>query len=175
MNQTVTTLTQLVAERAAALRLYACQLLDDASEADDVVQDALVSLLTADTAPTDPVPWMYRVVRNAAFDHRRSSARRRRRERRVAEGCREWFMPAPAALIDAEAVERCLAQLDAEEREIVVLRVWSDLSFAEIAAVVQHSASTVHGRYEGALTRMRAVMEKPCDTTTLNITTAMKR
>src|SRR3954467_12090492 len=95
------TLTRLLAERAPGLRLYACQLLEDASAADDVVQEALVSMLTLDTPPNDPVPWMYRVVPNAAFDSRRSSARRRRRERRVAEGCREWFVPAPAAVIDA--------------------------------------------------------------------------
>jgi RNA polymerase sigma-70 factor (ECF subfamily) len=178
LTATATTLTALVAGRAAGLRLYACQLLpDDPSAADDVVQEALVALLTVDTPPDDPVPWMYRVIRNAAFDHRRSSARRKRRERRVAEACREWFVPRPAAVIDAEAAERCLTRLPAEQREIVVLRIWNGLSFSEIAAVVQRSASTVHGYYEDALTQMRAVLEEPCDTKTTqpDAMTAAKR
>src|SRR4051812_40185507 len=150
-GQTLTTLTALVAERAAGLRLYACQLLpDDLAAADDVVQDALVSLLTVEMPPDDLVPWMYRVIRNAAFDYRRSSARRKRRERRVAGACREWFVARPAAVIDAEAAERCLSRLPVEQREIVVLRIWNGLSFTAIAGIVQRSASTVHGYYEDA-------------------------
>ena len=183
MNQRAmaATLTAVVAERAAGLRLYACQLLpDDPTSADDVVQDALVSLLSADLPPDDPVPWMYRVVRNAAFDYRRSSARRKRRERKVAEACHEWFVSRPAAAaIDAEAAERCLSRLPVEQREIVVLRIWNGLSFAEIGTIVQRSASTVHGYYEDALTQMRAVLEEPCDTKTTTtqagVTTAAKR
>src|SRR3954447_23433132 len=90
-GQTLMTLTTLVAERAAGLRLYACQLLpDDPAAADDVVQDAMVALLTVEMPPDDLVPWMYRVVRNAAFDYRRSSTRRKRRERRGSRGGREW-------------------------------------------------------------------------------------
>src|SRR4051812_40702716 len=152
-------LTRAVAAQAGALRLYACQLLDDPSAADDVVQEALVSLLTRSAAPDDLLAWMYRVVRNAAIDHRRSSARRRQRERCVAEARLEWFVPRPAPLIDAETAERCLAGLAPGDREIVVLRIWSGLSFAQIGAVVQHSPSTVHTRYESALTRMRAALE----------------
>jgi RNA polymerase sigma-70 factor (ECF subfamily) len=174
------TLTALVAERAAGLRLYACQLLpDDPSAADDVVQEAMVSLLTLAMPPDEPVPWMYRVIRNAAFDHRRSSARRKRRERHVAEASREWFVSRrAAAVIDAETVERCLAKLPAEQREIVVLRIWNGLSFAEIGTIVQRSASTVHGHYEDALTQMRTVLEDPCETKatrSADATTAIKR
>src|SRR4051812_2162922 len=164
-------LTRAGGGRAGALRLYACQLLDDASAADDVVQEALVSLLTASAVPDDAVAWMYRVVRNAALDHRRSSARRRRRERRVAEARVEWFVPRPAALIDAETAERCLAGLEPGEREIIVLRIWSGLSFAQIAAVVQHSASTAHSRYGSALAEMGAALEDPCVTTTTTTAT----
>jgi RNA polymerase sigma-70 factor (ECF subfamily) len=134
--------------------------------------------LTVDPPPDEPVPWMYRVIRNAAFDHRRSSKRRKRRERRVAEACREWFVPRPAAVVDAEAAERCLAKLPAEQREIVVLRIWNGLSFAEIGTIVQRSASTVHGYYEDALTQMRAVLEEPCETKatrSADATTTIKR
>src|SRR3954471_20921033 len=63
-------LTQMVVDRAAALALYARQWLgDDASSAQDVVQDALTALLMQRQPPSDPVAWMYRAVRNAAIDH----------------------------------------------------------------------------------------------------------
>lgn len=67
-------LTQLVIERVPRLTLYARQWLDSSS-ADDVVQDALTSLLMQRTTPDDPIAWMYRTVRNAAIDHARVSWR----------------------------------------------------------------------------------------------------
>ena len=90
-------------DRAAGLALYARQWLgDDAAVAEDVVQEALTSLLPQTPPPSDPIAWMYRAVRNAAIDQARSSSRRRRREQTVAESRREWFESSADALIDAK-------------------------------------------------------------------------
>src|SRR5688572_4528243 len=138
-------LAQRVMARTRGLTLYARQWLDDAASAEDVVQEALTVLLAQRPTPDDPVAWMFRAVRNAAIDQARSSSRRRRRERMVAESRREWFEPpGPDALIDAQTAKAALAQLPPPSREIVVLRIWSDLSFAQIAGVMQMSLSTVH-------------------------------
>ena len=92
-------LTQVVVERAAGLRLFAQQWVD-AATAEDVVQEALVALLAERPAPQNPMAWMYRVVRNAAFNHHRSSTRRRRRERVVAEVRGDWFESRPDVAMD---------------------------------------------------------------------------
>ena len=140
--------------------LYARQWLDP-SDADDAVQEALLALVVQRRRPHNPGAWLYRAVRNAAFDHARSAARRRRREQAVAATRREWFEANPAAALDAELLEQSLAGLSPEHRELVVLRIWGGLSFAEIAAVVELSVSTVHDRYNAALRRLRTAMEKP--------------
>jgi RNA polymerase sigma factor (sigma-70 family) len=158
-------LAQRVVARAAGLALYARQWLDDAASAEDVVQEALAALLAQRPPPADPIAWMYRVVRNAAIDQARSAARRRQRERAVAETRREWFEARPDALIDAQAAAAALADLPPASREIVVLRIWNDLSFAQIADVTQTRLSTVHDRYVAALRQMRGVLEKPCSPT----------
>jgi RNA polymerase sigma factor (sigma-70 family) len=156
-------LAQRVMERAAGLTLYARQWLDDAASAEDVVQEALASLLAQRPPPNDPVAWMFRAVRNGAIDQSRSASRRRRREQAVAESRREWFESAADALIDARDAEAALAELPPASREIVVLRIWSDLSFAQVAEVMHMSLSTVHDRYVAALRQMRTRMEKqPC-------------
>jgi RNA polymerase sigma-70 factor (ECF subfamily) len=164
-------LAQRVMDRAAGLALYARQwLADDAASAEDVVQEALTSLLAQHPPPRDPIAWMYRAVRNAAIDQSRSASRRRRREQRVAESRREWFEPRDDALIDAKIAAAALADLPPASREIVVLRIWSDLGFAQIADVMQMSLSSVHDKYVAALRQMRGALEKPCrsknDTTT---------
>lgn len=158
-------LTHVVSERAAGLRLFARQWVD-AATAEDVVQEALVSLLAERQAPRNPVAWMYRAVRNAAFDHHRASARRRRREQTVAESREHWFEPRTDALLDAQAAESALASLSGDDRELVVMRIWGDLGFAEIASVLEVSVSTVHDRYKKALRELRSALEKSCPTKT---------
>jgi RNA polymerase sigma-70 factor (ECF subfamily) len=167
MSEPAQQLTQIVIAHTGALRLYASQILDDPSTADDVVQEAMVTMLTLASTikPMLPVPWMYRVVRNAALDHLRSSKRRRRREEKVAGEQRQWFTTKSDGVVERDAVENAMARLDTEDREIVVLRVWGGLPFAEIGGIVHRSASTVHTRYEAALALMRTALEDPCDHT----------
>jgi RNA polymerase sigma-70 factor (ECF subfamily) len=158
-------LAQDVVHRSGALLLYARQWLDPAS-AEDVVQEALVSLLSQKRAPSDAIAWMYRAVRHAAIDHARSRWRRDRRERIVAECKKPWLEAPVDALIDARAAEEALRRMPGEQREIVVLRIWSGLSFAQIAEVTRSSISTVHDRYAAALKQIRRELETPCPTRT---------
>jgi RNA polymerase sigma-70 factor (ECF subfamily) len=158
-------LTRMIAERSAALVLYARQWLD-AAAADDAVQDAFVALLGQRRSPDNPAAWMYRAVRNAAIDQLRSTKRRRQREQTVAERRRELFDADASTSIDARTVTEWLDRLELGPREIVVLRIWCDLGFAEIADVVQLGVSTVHDRYHAALRELRRDLEKPCPTKT---------
>jgi RNA polymerase sigma factor (sigma-70 family) len=154
-------LTRIVNERGAALVLYARQWLERAS-ADDAVQEALVALVSQRRPPDNAVAWMYRAVRNAAIDAARATGRRRRREQAVARTRREWFEPRPDAQLDAQVAEQALRRLRFEQREVVVLRIWGELGYAEIADIVEASVSTVHDRYKAALRELRGVLEQPC-------------
>jgi RNA polymerase sigma-70 factor (ECF subfamily) len=164
-DKDVEQLTRTVAQCADALVLYARQWLDGAS-ADDAVQDALVALLSQRQPPRNPTAWLYRAVRNAAIDAARSTARRRRREQSVARTRGEWFESRPDDLLDAQAAEHSLRQLSPEQREVVVLRIWSGLGFAEIAEIMQLGVSTVHDRYRAALRELRCALEQSCPKTT---------
>jgi len=156
-------LTQTVAEWVASLVLYARQWLDVAT-AEDAVQDAVTALLAQQRPPRNPKAWMYRAVRNAAIDAVRVTGRRQRRERLVAQTRREWFVPASDVMLDAQTAEHSLQRLSPDLREVVVLRIWGDLGFTEIAEVMQHGVSTVHDRYKTALRELRASLEQPCPT-----------
>jgi RNA polymerase sigma-70 factor (ECF subfamily) len=164
-NSDMHRVTQLLASRAAGLALYARQWVD-AATAEDVVQEALTALLTQRRLPNDPVAWMARAVRNAAIDHARSASRRRRREQAVAQDRREWFLASADARLDGQTAEQALQTLPAELREIVVLRIWGQMGFAQIAQAVQLSVSTVHDRYVSALAQLRIALEKPCKSPT---------
>jgi RNA polymerase sigma-70 factor (ECF subfamily) len=65
--------------------------------------------------------------------------------------------------MDSEVAEAALRRLAEGHREVVVLRIWGELGWAQIAQIMQLSVSTVFERYRVALAELRIAMEKPCE------------
>lgn len=146
-----------------SLRLYARQWAG-AATADDLVQEAFVRLATQSPVPTRPRAWLFRTVRNAAISHIRTAAARRHHEERLGESAVPWFEPDPAALVDAESAREAMAALPQDQREGIVLRIWGDLTFREIADVVGRPHATVFRQYADDLEAMRRRLESSCRT-----------
>ena len=137
-----------------ALVLYARQWLDD-SGARDAVQEAFVRLLRRHELPPNALAWLYRTVRSTAIDALRRDRRRRRREQRATAGRATWFTSRPDDPIDAVAAQAALTTLPQEQQEVIVLRLWSDLTLAEVADVCETPVSTVFSRYRAGLAAIR--------------------
>ncbi len=128
---------------------------------EDVVQEAFLKLVALRQPPHAVVPWLYRVVRNAAFDAGKAARRRQRRESAVARPER-WFLEAEVDGLDASAAVAALQRLPDEEREVIVARLWGGLSFEQIAEVTGCSASTAFRRYSAGLDALRKQLGVPC-------------
>lgn len=148
-------IAELFDRHAAALALYAGQW---TSAADDCVQEALVELARQAAAPENPSAWLYRVVRNRALNAARAERRRSaheqtaaqaRGERRDGNGGRDARPAEFVELVDL------LNTLDPEAREIVVLRIWGQLAWREIAEIVGGSPSGAQRHYIQALQQLR--------------------
>ncbi len=146
-------LTRLLNEHGAPLVLYAQQW---CATPEDVVQEAFVALARQRPAPADAAAWLYRAVRNGAISAARKSQRRALHESVAAEARPAWFAATDADGLDAAAAVVALEQLPIEVRETLVLRLWSDLSFDEIAKLTETSTSTAHRRYSQGLAALRA-------------------
>lgn len=157
------TIRELFIAHGPALLLYARQWLDRPA-AQDVVQDVFVRLIAGRKLPAEPRTWLFRCVRNAAISAWRSSSRRGQRELAAsrAESSGAWFVPRIDDRIDAEAAQRALADLPAAQREIVMLRIWSDLTLAEVARVTGLPVSTIHDQYRTAIKAVRQRLEQSC-------------
>jgi RNA polymerase sigma-70 factor (ECF subfamily) len=148
-------------ECAAELVLYAKQWLH-VGAAEDVVQEAFVKLLRQRRAPRNVRAWLFRVVRNEAIDQLRRKKRRKKQiESLASDQCCSFERQRDNA-IDAEAAQRALESLPVGQREIVILRIWGQMSLREIAGVVGKPVSTVHSRYKAALGAMKKKMEMSC-------------
>lgn len=145
-------LSRLLAAHGPPLALLARQWCD---AAEDVVQEAFVRLAEQNPPPDNPVAWLYRVVRNGGISMARAVGRRRRHEVEAGQLHAEWFEPTAADALDAELAAAALAELPVEQRETVVLRLWSGRSFEEIATLTDTSTSTAHRRYQAAIAALR--------------------
>jgi hypothetical protein len=54
-----------------------------------------------------------------------------------------------------------LAELPADQREVIVLKIWQRLTFAAIGEALGHSPNTIAGRYRYGLQRLRRCLEVP--------------
>ncbi len=132
---------------------------------EDVVQEAFLKLAGQRPMPSNPVAWLFRVVRNGAIDAGQSARRRRRHEQVVAAEASRWFEyaqdHAPGDL-DPEDAARELQRLPIEEREIIVAHLWGGLTFEQIAEATGSSSSAAHRLYVRGLSCLRERLGVPC-------------
>lgn len=148
----------------ALLVLYARQWLESGL-AEDVVQDAFMSLAAQPGAPDNVRAWLLKTVRNAALNQLRARRRRRGHERDATAGRSAWFERHPDDLLDAATAQAALAALPAEQREVVVLRIWGGMTLNETSEILALPVSTLWSRYQAALAALRERLESRCRTT----------
>jgi RNA polymerase sigma factor (sigma-70 family) len=160
-------LGRLVDEHGPALALYARQW---CAVAEDVVQQAFLKLVTLQQPPANVVPWLYRVVRNAAISAARAAQRRQRHETAAAQHHPSWFQDSDRAELDADAATAALQALPEEQREVITLHLWGGLTFEQIAEVIGGSSSTAHRWYLAGLSELRTRLNDPCPSHSLRRT-----
>ena len=148
-------------EYGPPLLLYARQWTSSLVEAEEAVQDGFVRFWKAGLqSRPDPKPALYTCVRSAALDQLRSRQRRQAREQRAAE-LMEAEKPAPLFNDSLEQgewreeVERAMATLPEEQRQVLVLKIWGDLTFRQIADIQELPLNTVASRYRYAFGSLR--------------------
>lgn len=145
------------------LRQYVRRRVPTLSDADDVVQDALVKLLHKgqDVAPASARAWLFTVARNLILDRWRSP----RREREGLAGDEA----AAAAESDREVIaylaqclEPMLETMAEQDRELLRRVDILEESQAQIARGLSLSASVVKSRVQRARRRLRELLEGCC-------------
>jgi RNA polymerase sigma-70 factor (ECF subfamily) len=91
-------------------------------------------------------------VRRKAINLSRSENRRQKHQQQASEDKPAWFELDPIAGIQSEELEIYLQQLGPVDREIVVARIWGELTFEQIAELVNRPLSVVYRHYRQSLT-----------------------
>lgn len=140
-------------------------------EAEDVVQTAFIKLAVEEPVPDNCNAWLFTVVKRLASNVRVSTSRRREREAHAIANQRGGSDGDRSSRIDSqndrrEAIQQAtqelelqelLHQLEDREREVVVARVWGELSFEQLAELTGESKATVWRVYQSGIAKLKQV------------------
>lgn len=157
---------RLVSAHQEAIFRLAYLLLRDASDAEDVAQEAFVrafrALHTFD-GERPLRPWLLRIASNLAHNRRRSLGRYLEALKRL-YSAPERVESSPAERTgrkwEAETLWSAIRHLRPAEQEVVYLRYFLELSEAEMAAALNVAPGTVKSRLHRAMSHLRLVVDE---------------
>jgi len=135
--------------------------LGDPGDAEDVAAQVFARAFDAyprfEPRGTTPAAWLFRIARNAAFDHSRRTSRRQRAEHAVSEIDRQSDDPIRLAerRFEYRTLRYAIARLPHRQREAVVLRLKDGLSFAEVGERLGRSEDAAKMLYHRSLRALR--------------------
>jgi len=136
---------------APGLLLFARQWTRSVADAEDIVQEAFVRFWRKQHNIENRA-LLYAAVRSIALDFLRRDSRRSRRESEVVFGEEQSVQPQFATEDDSQyTLAAAVERLPNEQREVLVLKIWNELTFAEIGTVLGISQNTAASRYRYAL------------------------
>lgn len=159
-----------LSENGARLLLFARRQARSEYDAEDILQEALVGLVRVVEAgefagtPAQWASYVYTSIVHMAMDYGRREDSRMKRQGTV---CLETAHETPEAWFTSESdksylcarIESLLKDLPADFAEVVILKIWGEQTFREIAETLGLSLNTVASRYRYGLKIMRCALE----------------
>ena len=154
-----------LATHGARLLLFARGWAGARDDAEDLVQEAVLRLWNYQQergGGAPDLPLAYTTIRFCGLNQGRKQRRRRRREEAVVylEDFRDvWFDPGVEDGEEAERLRDAVKELPPKLREVVTMKVWGGLTFAQIADSLKISPNTAASRHRYALERLAGSLE----------------
>jgi RNA polymerase sigma-70 factor (ECF subfamily) len=154
---------RLYRDQGRAILAYALRRVGDPEDAADVVAETfLVAWRRLDEVPVGDGGrlWLYAVARRVIANLHRAERRRTRLGQRLAESMRVELVSQAAPAGAGAEVLRAMAELGGDDRELLLLVSWEELSPAEAAKVLGVSSLAARSRLHRARRRLRTLLEQ---------------
>lgn len=166
-------ISELIERHAGRVRSYIGMLVKDDDVADDIFQETFIKAVKVidEGRYTDTgkfLSWVLRIAHNRVLDHfRRAKSDKMLNESEAGYdviGTMRFSEPTTEEVMMhgemEQTVRELIAQLPEEQQEVVRLRYYSKLSFAEIAEQTEVSINTALGRMRYALINLRRMIQE---------------
>lgn len=151
------------------LLLFARQQTRTSEDAEDVLQEAMVRLwksgmtdMSEDGSSEPCLAAAFTQIRRAAVDQARRNIRRANRENRALEldGTTDavWFQDSIEQDERSQQIESAIQTLPDYYKEVIILKIWGELTFEQIAETLDIPMNTAASRYRYALEKLRRTL-----------------
>ncbi len=146
--------------------------LSDRDIADDIFQDTfmkVIKTLKSNSYNEEGkfLPWVMRIAHNLIVDHYRKNKKmpmlRETEEFSIFSVLTDSSLNAEGKMITdliEKDLKRIVAELPEDQKEVLMMRLYQDLSFNEIAELTNVSINTALGRMRYAILNLRKIIEK---------------
>jgi len=148
-------------DHAPALFRFLLRLTGNEADTHDALQEIFVRLARSPRmldGVAAPRSFLFRMAHRLVIDRHRRDETRRQTAERAAQEVPAMVEPETAgsdAIWRRKSVAAALEALPLEQKAVVALKVWENLTFAEIAEVLDIPANTAASRYRYALDKLR--------------------
>lgn len=145
----------------ASFVLYARQWLPNKQDAEDAVQEAFIRFWNSSVRNSEnPLPYLYKAIRWTAIDMLRNRIRKKETVFQDLELNNTGFFSSTE--IDEQSrikIEKFISMLPPEQREVLTMKIWGNLTFKEIAEIQGVSQNTAASRYRYAINTLKILMK----------------
>jgi RNA polymerase sigma-70 factor (ECF subfamily) len=154
-------LTELIERYKKPLWYFINRLLDDSEPTEDIFQDTWLTVIRQMHGLREPdsfSTWLYRIARNKVYHQLR-------KKRVWSELSEDVAAPNEneddiVSLEDAAKVHKCLKELRPEHREVLMLRFLEQMTYQQMAEVLDCNLGTVKSRVYYAKRALKKELEK---------------
>lgn len=157
---------QWMADNGHRLLLFARGWAPAQADAEDLVQEAVMRLWKVQQekggAPPD-LPLAFSTIRFCGLNRYRSDTRRRKREESIVymnDFEDVWLDPSVEEDEEALLLRQAVEDLSPKLREVVTMKIWGGLTFAQISEALAISPNTAASRYRYALEQLSQSMRR---------------
>jgi RNA polymerase sigma-70 factor, ECF subfamily len=146
--------------------------LSDRDVADDVFQDTFIKVIKTLKSNSYNeegkfLPWVMRIAHNLIVDHYRKNKKmpmlRETEEFSIFSVLTDTSLNVEGRIITdliEKDLQRIVQELPDDQKEVLIMRLYQDLSFNEIAELTNVSINTALGRMRYAILNLRKIIEK---------------
>ncbi len=166
-------LEQLIHRHKSKVFSYILMVVKDKQHADDIFQDTFIKVIHTLRSGTYKeegkfIQWVMRIAHNLVIDHFRKSRRipfveTQNDEVSIFDNLRIYEESTEERIITEQIhqdIRSMIEYLPTEQREVLIMRHYADMSFKEIAEQTNVSINTALGRMRYALINLRKLIEQ---------------
>lgn len=157
-------------QHGAKLLLYARSQARYQCDAEDILQDSIIQLVRSVCAEqfrgerSKWLSYVYTAIRHNAMDRARRIKVSSKHEEKVQQIYLEESDAEPWLSSESDQehfraeIEGLLKSISPDFAEVIILRIWNELSFQEIADIIQRPLATVSSRYRYGIQALRKIL-----------------